>query len=706
MTDAATLEQLLDGILEVEFTFRNTASAADSIAGLPVNQQDYVIDWVRRVASTNTELGYQYACHAVQALSSMERQMVEAWALHAMDSYDREGLHPALEVIRQLDSFVQTSHERTAGCLLEERQGVLLGFLRGLSGRRLDLADAECGYTDSETIFLPPMMARLDTPKDNFLLYKVMITLLWAQTRYGTFSAGLADELTEAAATPGLLELFHAMESLRLEARIGRELPGLQREMQRLKRDLGEPDLPSEWDDLRNHLSASGTSAAQVLGTARQLLGRLEPYPPSACQGRLQPQAVAACMAARLQREKAKFRVSLKMIEDEQRKKAEVEEKPTAGQGRFSKRRQESPEPAEGMRTEILLDGKPVPVPVDVQSLMSSIILDLGDIPDDYLEPAGAGEYDPALWQEEQKDPDDVWSGVYHEQGAYIYHEWDYRRQHYHKNWCAVREKTVTPVHDGFAEQTVARYYGLVKHLRKTFEAMRDENRCLKRQTDGEEIDLDALVEALADARDGREMSDRLFARMHRTERNIAVVFMVDMSGSTKGWINDAERESLVLLCESLESLGDRYAIYGFSSITRKRCELYHIKRFDEPYEEEVKGRISGIQPKDYTRMGFAIRHLTTVLNAVDARTRILITLSDGKPDDYDSYRGEYGIEDTRRALLEARREGVHPYCITIDEEARDYLPHMYGPAAYTLVDDVRSLPLKVSDIYRRLTTK
>ena len=118
-----------------------------------------------------------------------------------------------------------------------------------------------------------------------------------------------------------------------------------------------------------------------------------------------------------------------------------------------------------------------------------------------------------------------------------------------------------------------------------------------------------------------------------------------------------------------------------------------------------MKGRISGIQPKDYTRMGFAIRHLTKVLNAIDARTRILITLSDGKPDDYDTYRGEYGVEDTRQALFEARRDGIHAFCITIDEEARDYLPHMYGAANYTVIDNVASLPVKVSDIYRRLTT-
>ena len=130
---------------------------------------------------------------------------------------------------------------------------------------------------------------------------------------------------------------------------------------------------------------------------------------------------------------------------------------------------------------------------------------------------------------------------------------------------------------------------------------MRDENRLLKRQAAGDEVDIDALVEALADARDGSEMSDRLFMRMHRAERNIAVMFMVDMSGSTNGWINDAERESLVLLCETLETLGDRYAIYGFSGTTRKRCELFRIKRFDEPYDEPC-GRASAASARRNTR--------------------------------------------------------------------------------------------------------
>jgi len=218
--------------------------------------------------------------------------------------------------------------------------------------------------------------------------------------------------------------------------------------------------------------------------------------------------------------------------------------------------------------------------------------------------------------------------------------------------------------------------------------------------------DLDAVVAACVDLRTGAELSERLMVKRRKAERDMAVMFMVDMSGSTKGWVNDAEREALVLLAEALEILGDRYAIYGFSGVTRQRCEIYRIKRFDEPYSDAVRGRIAGIKAQDYTRMGAAIRHLSTLLDRVDARTKLLVTLSDGKPDDYsDHYRGEYGIEDTRQALAEAHRRGIHPFCVTIDKEARDYLPHLYGAVNWTLVEDVTRLPLKVAEIYRRLTT-
>jgi nitric oxide reductase NorD protein len=699
---ATEIEQRLDELLDVEFSFLKTAGPAAILAKLEREQQDYILDWVKRVASTNIQLAYQFITQAIDALDSMDKRIIEAWALHAMDTYDQAGLHKALNVIQDAHNFVQLSHERDAGAVFDEKVGVLAHFVHGLSGRKLKLEQADLAYTNTETIYLPPLLVQLPTPEENFRLYKATVAMLWAQTRFGTFRRTLSRHLEQQPDPDAFLALFHSLETLRLEACLARELPGLFRDMQNLKACLEQDQLPADYETLTAQLTQPDFMVQDVLHLTQQHLGKLEPLAPLCYQGSLQIEAVETCMARRIETEKARIRINLaNMLEEMQKENRTFQDQ----KHRFDINKKPDPTTPEGFQIELTLDDQPVAPPEEIKTLSTSIIQDLGDIPDDYLVPAGEGEYDPALFEDSKPDPDDVWSGTYHEEGAFLYNEWDYRRQHYRKNWCAVREVNIKPVYDDFVPTTLHKYSGLIKHLRKTFEAMRDEDRLLKRQAYGDGVDIDALVEALADAHDGREMSDRLFTRMHRVERNIAVVFMVDMSGSTKGWINEAERESLILLAETLETLGDRYAIYGFSGMARKRCEIYRIKEFDEPYNDEIKARISGIEPKDYTRMGFAIRHLSHILNEVEARTRILITLSDGKPDDYDSYRGDYGIEDTRRALLEARRDGIHPYCITIDREARDYLPHLYGAAAYTVIDEVRQLPLKVSDIYRRLTT-
>ena len=699
-----SLEQIthqLDHCLDVEFSFLKTEIPAQVIADLERTEQDYILDWVARVASTNIQLAYQFINHAVAALDKMDRKIIEAWALHAMDTYDQAGLHKAMDVIHNVDNFVQLSHERRAGTVFQEQASILHHFAHGLSGRKLKLEESATTYTDTDTIFLPALIAILPTADENFKVYKALVAYHWAQVRYGTFRLKLNDILAEQHAPDSFLKLFHALESLRLEACLARELPGLYREILAIRQQLQEPAYDKQWQSLAETLAETDKTVFDVLQLTQDNLQQLTPPAPSFFHGQLQPEQVEQTMSQRIEKEKNQFRSVLRHILDEIKNQQE----PAPTEQKFEATTKSAPSNSDLQDIELTLDGQPMPIPEQAKGLSSSIIQDLGDIPDDYLVPAGPGEYDPSLFQEKQDDPDDVWKGTYHEEGAFLYKEWDYRRQYYRKNWCAVRESAVSPVYDEFYSETLHKYGGLIKHLRKTFEAMRDEDRLLKRQADGDDIDLDALVEALADAADGSELSERLFTHMHRTERNIAVLFMVDMSGSTKGWINDAERESLILLCETLQTLGDRYAIYGFSGMARKRCEIYRIKEFAEPYNDEIKARISGIKPKDYTRMGFAIRHLSQILNNIEARTRILITISDGKPDDYDSYRGEYGIEDTRRALLEARREGIHPYCITIDKEARDYLPHLYGPASYSVIDEVSKLPYKVSDIYRRLTT-
>jgi nitric oxide reductase NorD protein len=692
----------LEATLEAEFSFLRLDDLIADIAPLPRAQQDYLLDWIKRISTTNIEIAYQFAGRAVSLLDKLDRRVLETWALTAMDTYDRTGLRDALLVIRNVEQFVHSSEIRTVGTVFEDVSGILLTFVHGLSGRKLKLEQADAPFTDSETLFLPAVISWMSTVEDNFSLAKAMVAFQWAQTRFGSFRANLHEALADYPDQTHALNCLFALETLRLEACLARELPGLTRDMLRLKQQSGSAALTPVWQAFEIRLAHPDTSVETSLACVAEAYPHPAPQP--VCyQGELRPDIVAGVLAARLEREKMLLRVKLsELVDDLHKQQDEAEKKPPV----FSLKPPEEGNTPQIDQFEITLNDMPIAPPDDVRQLITSIKLDLGDIPPEYLTPAGDGEYDPRLYQDEARDPDDVWQGTYHEDGAFLYPEWDCGRKHYRKNWCVLREKDVRPSEPGYVKDVLARYGGLVKHLRKTFEAMRDENRMEKRQVQGDEVDIDALVEALADARDGSEMSDRLFTRMHRSERNIAVMFMIDMSGSTKGWINDAEREALVLLAEALEVLGDRYAIYGFSGITRKRCEIFRIKRFDEPYTPEVKARIAGITPQEYTRMGVAIRHLSKLLMEVEARTKLLITLSDGKPDDYfDVYRGQYGIEDTRQSLIEARRAGIHPFCITIDREAKAYLPHMYGAANYIEIDDVKKLPLKAADIYRKLTT-
>lgn len=341
-------------------------------------------------------------------------------------------------------------------------------------------------------------------------------------------------------------------------------------------------------------------------------------------------------------------------------------------------------------------------LPESLQKRVREITDDLGSLPAAWVnagfDAAGTGKFDRSSLPGGEPEQGPISSGIY-------YDEWDFRRGGYRRNWCVLKEKVLAPVGGTFVTNTLSRHRGLLLRLKRQFEMLRSRERFVGRQRDGDDIDLDAVIEDRADRLAGLSGSDRLFVRLQRDHRDIAAVFLVDMSSSTEGWVAAAIQESLLLMSEALNQLGDRFAIYGFSGMRRHRSEFFRVKELDETYGDTVRGRIAAISPQDYTRMGPPIRHVTKLLAEVEARVRLLIILSDGKPEDYDDYKGDYAIEDTRRALIEARTQGVHPFCITIDRQARDYIAHMYGEVNYIFLSDVSQLPVRLPAVYRTLTT-
>ena len=331
---------------------------------------------------------------------------------------------------------------------------------------------------------------------------------------------------------------------------------------------------------------------------------------------------------------------------------------------------------------------------------------------------------------------------------SFFYEEWDFRANDYKPRWCRVQEQRIETGSTDFYDETLRENAALVRETRKQFELLRPEMfRKIKRLPDGEDFDLDAVIEWYVERIAGATTEQKLFYRRNKVERDVAVAFLLDMSASTDeeiqktqhrpgdddqfdddprkylSWwaqrraqeaknpgkrIIDLEKEAVVLLIEALETIGDTYGVYGFSGYGRDNVEFYVIKDTDEPFDDRIKRRVDKITPVRSTRMGPAIRHTIAKLKDTGAKVKILVLISDGRPQDHgygrDRTEKEYAIHDTKMALTEARRAGMTPFALTVDRAGHDYLQQMCTDMGYEVVSDIESLPRRLPTLYRNLT--
>ena len=330
---------------------------------------------------------------------------------------------------------------------------------------------------------------------------------------------------------------------------------------------------------------------------------------------------------------------------------------------------------------------------------------------------------------------------------TFVYDEWDFRAEDYKPRWCIVRQKQMAEGDVAFYGTTLHNYRTLVGQVRRQFELMVPEMfRKVRKLEDGEEIDIDDVIEAIIDLRTGTSPSDKFYWRRNKVQRDVAVAFLLDTSASTaeaidegkrapEDWdapddpveymvwlrtrrgeamrrsykrIIDVEKESIVLLINALEAIGDIYGIYGFSGYGRENVEFFTIKDLDETLSDKVKQRIDRIAPLHATRMGPAIRHATSKLDLAESRTKLLFLISDGRPQDRgysrEGVEKEYAVHDTKMALDEARQKDIKAFCLTVDKAGHDYLKTMCEDISYEVLDDVRALPERLLYLYKALT--
>ena len=330
---------------------------------------------------------------------------------------------------------------------------------------------------------------------------------------------------------------------------------------------------------------------------------------------------------------------------------------------------------------------------------------------------------------------------------TFVYDEWDFRADDYKPRWCIVRQKTMQEGDPSYFGNTLGNYGTLVTQIRRQFEMMVPEMfRKVRKLEDGEEIDIDDIIEAFVDMKTGASPSDKFYWRRNKVQRDVAVAFLLDTSASTAEAIDDTrknnddwdapddpveymvwlrtrrgeamrrsykriidvEKEAIVLLINALEAIGDLYGIYGFSGYGRENVEFYTIKDLDENFSDRVKRRIDRIAPLHATRMGPAIRHTTYKLDKQDARTKLMFLISDGRPQDRgysrEGVEKEYAVHDTKMALDEAKNKGINAFALTVDKNGHDYLKTMCSDMGYEVLDDIYELPSRLLYLYKKLT--
>ena len=286
------------------------------------------------------------------------------------------------------------------------------------------------------------------------------------------------------------------------------------------------------------------------------------------------------------------------------------------------------------------------------------------------------------------------------------YPEWDYTRKAYLPAHCRVLAGVAEEAGESWEADEEARRR--IRRVRRQFEALRPRNEVLRAQPDGEELDIDALVRARSDLSAGGTPSDRVHLASRKQARDLAVTTLVDVSLSTDSWMDDRrvldiEKEALLVLAHGIAACGDDHAIMTFTSRRRDWVRLETVKGFEEPMGEKVIRRIGALKPGYYTRIGAAIRHAAAKLSERPNRQKLLLVLTDGKPNDVDHYEGRFGIEDTRKAVLEARRLGLAVFGVTVDREAQSYFPAIFGTGGYAIVSRIARLPAALPAIYRSL---
>ncbi len=733
-----------------------------------------VLQLIKEIAETDAESALAAFRSSAKALRKVSLEQFEEWVETGLETKQDVSAKArrsffALET-RQSNELLQEAQE---GLPLESIQTILRVYVEGLTGKEVEIAPLsampqESKIGDGKTIYLPANVNEFDNEDLDFRLYKVLAAHGAGQIEFGTFAKNTdklkaafteLNELYEATAEQldafslaGYIEevqkgekalseeefrreyekkkkkvpknpdyktvlqvfpeprlarqIFGTMENARIDQKLRQNYRGLVKDLDLMQNFLGERrpyifDLPMY--QVPFELLFQITMCGGATDDARQFYGQIVSEIETVIEKYLQIND--ATVADSIMATSRVYDLFQNVDPEETQAEKTDENKDEEGEYTEDDASGEAVTESQIKRIEKKKEAE------DIRDLFNA----WNDQDDNDGEPQDVQGAENWAFNDMPEQPLEAGDE------AFSYDEWDRELNDFRTGWCRVIEKKVRKGDRNFVELTRSRYRGVISSVRHQFQLLKPENLTkIHRELDGEEYDLNAVIDYFIDRRADGHQSERLYTKRLRRERDVAVSLLLDQSSSTARTITrnplqpythpgrriiEIEKEGLVLMSEALEAVGDIYSINGFTSEGRRNVKFYIVKDFNEKYSEEIERRIGGITFQNNTRLGAAIRHAAAKLLRQESRTKLMIILTDGRPYDHDYGDAKYAKEDVREALTEARMCGITPFCITIDRDSEQELRDLYGEVGYTIIDDVLSLPEKLPNIYRRLTS-
>jgi len=707
-----------------------------------------------------------------------------------LEAFVREGLalaeiHPvaaeayfALET-RGARAFLE---RHDAAVVLEDVESTLRGYVHLIEGARLPVLGVEARglftplASDRESISVGKRMSVFPIWEENFTLVKLQATLAALWRREGAFDfslarwlgrepdekdGGIEDFFRRFASPEAASGLFVHFEALRVMPKLAESYPGLASDLREIRERIFPSDrVSAEAGPLAailflalggalENVTFAGVGAEDVRALAHMARGGIATvYDSARCTTVFSDLLAEGSLSAVLD-------LDAFMAEDPMMQYLldleDAESAAAPGEPKDAPKRPDESYEGHGERSDETAPG--IAADEDVLRAYLEQNPDLtvrrseGPIDPNGLFVAGltGGGLDGETPERSGASPDAVFALARmgrQSRGVHLHDEWDHRIGDYRVGWCQVHDVLLEGDSGEFFTSALARRRELLPEVRRQFQRVKPEGyRVLRGLLDGEDFDLNAVVDARADLRAHHNPDTKLYTERRREERDVATLFLLDMSASTDEEIEakpspaadddappevaslvarapkekrrriiDIQKEALVIMSQALEELGDVYAIYGFSGHGRNQVELFTVKSFDEPLNVAVRGRIGGIEPQRSTRMGAALRQAVACFRNVASRSKHLILLSDGFPQDFDygddRRSNVYGLKDTAMALREAERGGISTYCITVDRAGNDYLREMCPEKRYLVIDEIDELPLELPKIYSETTRR